>query len=385
MYIQNYSCTTAAGFGTRVLMSALHSGKDCSLPVESGGRVCYLEQKPEKNQTYKNIFVNSFKQLGLPLLEGLSKEAYSDLSKSRVALIFASTKGFIEDFIWSATSENIRTHADPFTEICQDFTESVGEIEWTFHCNVSNACASSHVALEYAQDLFAAQRAEYALIIAGDLIGPFIYKGFQSLKVISPSGNRPFSGDREGLQLGEAMALLLVSRDRKSPQDLQITGVASDTEGSSITRPSLNGVGLLRAIEKVNSQSPLHPDLVIAHGTGTKFNDSAEEQALSRFLTPLNQLNTPITNTKWCIGHTLGASGLIDVIAACEILKTQKAFRIQNTQNKENGFQGNYLTASSDVEQYRKFRQILVTSLGFGGIHAACSISSEEMINEARR
>lgn len=385
MYIQNYSCTTAAGFGTRALMSALYSGKDCSIPVESGGRVCYLEQNPEKTQTYKNIFVNAFKQLGLPLREGLSKEAYGDLSKSRVALIFASTKGAIEDFIWASTSEDIRTHADPFTEICEEFTEAVGEIEWTLHCNVSNACASSHVALEYAQDLFKSERAEYALIIAGDLIGPFIYKGFQSLKVISPSGNRPFSGDREGLQLGEALAMLLISRDRKSPKDLEITGVASDTEGSSITRPSLNGAGLLRAIEKVNAQSPLHPDLVIAHGTGTKFNDSAEEQALSKFLTSIAQTDAPITNTKWCIGHTLGASGLIDVIAACEILKTQKAFRIQNTLTKENGFQGNYLTAKSDVEQYHKFRQILVTSLGFGGIHAACAISSEEMINEALR
>jgi hypothetical protein len=366
-------------------MTALYSGKDCSLPVESGGRVCYLDQNPEKTQSYKNIFVNSFKQLGLPLREGLSKDSYGDLSNSRVALIFASTKGAIEDFVWTATGEDIRTHADPFMEICQEFTEAIGEIEWTLHCNVSNACASSHVAIEYAQDLFKAERAEYALIIAGDLIGPFIYKGFQSLKVISPSGNRPFSGDREGLQLGEAMAMLLLSRDRKSPKDLEITGVASDTEGSSITRPSLNGAGLLRAIENVNSQSPLHPDLVIAHGTGTKFNDSAEEQALSKFLTSNQQAETPITNTKWCIGHTLGASGLIDVIAACEILKTQKAFRIHNTQNKEDGFQGNYLTAKSDVGQYRKFRQILVTSLGFGGIHAACSISSEEMVHEARR
>ncbi len=385
MYIQNYSCTTAAGFGTRALMSALYSGKDCSIPVESGGRVCYLEQKPEKTQTYKNIFVNAFKQLTLSVREGLSQNAHGDITKGRAALIFASTKGSIEDYIWQATGENIREQQDPFTEIYQEFTEAMGELEWTLHCNVSNACASSHVALEYAQDLFAADRVEYALIIAGDLIGPFVYKGFQSLKVISPSGNRPFSGDREGLQLGEAMAMLLLSKERKSPKDLKIIGVASDTEGSSITRPSLNGQGLLRAIEKVNAHSALHPDLVIAHGTGTKFNDSAEEQALTQFLTSIDQKDTPITNTKWSIGHTLGASGLIDVIAACEILKTQKAFRIQNTPAKEAGFSGNYLTAQSDVEKYRKFRQILVTSLGFGGVHAACVVSSEEMINEARR
>ncbi|WP_413293193.1 beta-ketoacyl synthase N-terminal-like domain-containing protein [Bdellovibrio sp. HCB185ZH] len=378
MYIQNYSCTTAAGFGTRALMSALYSGKDCSIPAENGGRVCYLEQNPEKAQTYKNIFVNAFKDLIHPVREGLSKNAHGDITKSRAALIFASTKGCLEDFIWEATSENIREMQDPFTSIYQEFTEAMGDLEWTLHCNISNACASSHVALEYAQDLFMADRVEYALIIAGDLIGPFVYKGFQSLKVISPTGNRPFSGDREGLQLGEAMAMLLLSKERKSPNDLKVTGVASDTEGSSITRPSLNGQGLLRAIEKANAQSAIQPDLVIAHGTGTKFNDSAEEQALAKFLGTIQKADTPITNTKWSIGHTLGASGLIDVIAACEILKTQKAFRIQNTLTKESAFTGNYLTAQSDVEQYRKFRQILVTSLGFGGIHAACAISSEE-------
>jgi 3-oxoacyl-(acyl-carrier-protein) synthase len=219
-------------------------------------------------------------------------------------------------------------------------------------------------------------------VLAADLVGPFIYKGFSSLKVISPTTNRPFSGDREGLQLGEAVTMILLSRNKKSDADMRILSVASDTEGSSITRPSVNGLGLVRAMDKIQSEIEINPDLVVAHGTGTKFNDLAEELALRQYLGRLKKPQTPITNTKWCIGHTLGASGSVDLIAAAEILRNQRVFKIQNTSQRDPEFEMNYLTADSAPEKINNVQQILISSLGFGGIHAALMVLREKGSSE---
>ena len=67
-------------------------------------------------------------------------------------------------------------------------------------------------------------------------------------------------------------------------------------------------------------------DLVIAHGTGTPINDACED----RVFTELFRAGAApaVTATKGSIGHTLGASGAMDVIAACEALRRQRAFAI---------------------------------------------------------
>ncbi|MEK2688056.1 beta-ketoacyl synthase N-terminal-like domain-containing protein [Bdellovibrio sp. GT3] len=382
MYIQNYSCITAAGAGTPAMMTALYGGVDCSTAGESGGRICYLNKDPRKLHSYTEIFVNAFKELIFPLREGLSKEAYTDLTKGRVVLIFASNKGALEDYIWKATPETIRELPDPYFEILKYFQENAVELEWVFDCSIGNASISSHAALEYAQDLFASKRAEYALIVSGDLIGPFVEKGYQSLNLLTHSKCRPFSENADGLQLGEAMGMVLLSRERKSAEDIKLLGVITKTQGSSTFPPVLDSQALLETLKDLNTSSPLHPDLILAHGSGTKPSDSAEDRALTEFLDFIKDSDVPITSTKWCIGNTEGACGLMDLIAACEILKTQKVFKIHNTSKKDDSLKGRYLLSSDAMSTDTKIRQILMTTLAFTGIYAACAVGIEENDHE---
>ena len=114
------------------------------------------------------------------------------------------------------------------------------------------------------------------------------------------------------------------------------------------------------------------PDLVIAHGTGTLFNDSTEDMALEKFL---HQKNIPVTGTKWCIGHSLGASGAVDLIAGCEILKNKKPFHIHNVTAADPELKMNYLT-SNKGHVFKKINTILLTTLGFGGVHGALTLST---------
>lgn len=355
-------------------MSALVTGKDCSSPSSLGpGRVCSIEdKKPSHQETLQQLIHD----LWIQLHQSLNPEIQMDLQNSRMAVIFSSTKGIIEDHIWTAGETMIREQEDPFNALLAGFCEDQKSFNWTLRCNVSNACASSHVAIEYAQDLFKQKRIDHALIIAADLAGSFIYQGFQSLKLISSTTNRPFSKQRDGLQLGEAVAMTLFSNDNKSA--LKVLNAASNTEGTSITRPSVDGRSLARAMELLSVHGQVAPDFAIAHGTGTIFNDQAEDLALANFLGKLERSNIPITNTKWSLGHTLGASGMVDFIAACEVLKSQKLFAIHNTTELDKALKMNYCTPNFVQDTKIPLRQALVSSLGFGGVHAALVIAKGE-------
>jgi 3-oxoacyl-(acyl-carrier-protein) synthase len=168
------------------------------------------------------------------------------------------------------------------------------------------------------------------------------------------------------LQLGEAVAVLLLSRSGGS---FRIAAVASETEGQSVTRPSNEGHSLARVGKKVLEKYSHHVDAVIAHGTGTSLNDKSEDQALASVLGEF-RTTTPVTSTKWCVGHTLGASGVIDLIAALEILRSQSFFKIHATVETEPAFKLRYLTKNSELPT-APVGSVLVTSLGFGGVHAA--------------
>jgi hypothetical protein len=395
MYIVDYDCASAAGPSKFEFMEALYQGRVCSekvlpqrwsKPFIPGGLVASIQSSPvhadqnsqvENNETFKfkksadffNFHLNGIWQ---NLRKSFSTNLNNDLKNKKVGLIFSSTKGIIEDFIYDLTELQIRQQPDPFYLVVKNFKNENPDINWTWDGCISNACCSSHISIEYIQDLFDQEILDYAVLISGDLIGPFIYNGFNSLKVLSSTKNLPFSQNRDGLQLGEALAVVLFSKTKTS-SSLNLSSVQSDTEGSSITRPSVKGVGLARTIQQISSKlNNFNPDLIIAHGTGTQFNDLAEDQAFSELRDKKILQDFSITNTKWCIGHTLGASGCMDLIAGCEILKKNRTFSIATLDQADPKFKMNYLGQKENLE--KSIQQILITSLGFGGVHSSITL-----------
>ncbi len=379
MFIAGYNCITAAGLGSASLMDALYSGSDCSTAGSAdGGRVCLLKNRSLESKNYKEQLVSSLNSLWTSVQNNLSDTVLTDVKKKRVGFIFCSTKGYVEDYIWNKNQPSISQ--DPFSEIVSCFTEAHSLISWSLKFTISNACSSSHAGLEYAQELLKADRLDYVVVAAGDLIGPFVYKGFSVLKVLSHRGNKPFDQTRDGLQLGDGIAIMLLAKNPDPSFTLQIKKVATETEGSLITRPSLTGEGLLKSLQKITPGKEVIPaDVIIAHGTGTVFNDLTEDLAFAKYFE--NQAAAPVIGTKWCIGHTLGASGLIDLIAASEIIKRQKIFSLATTKTLDAKLKMTYLTSVTELNDFpnQKITSILTTSLGFGGVHAALWLQSVEI------
>lgn len=380
MFIIGYDCITSSGNGFEAMMESLYSGFDNSTNVEpDGGKVCFLKNRNLSTSAIKDQFISSLSEIFNNIVGRLSEDLKNDFSKKRVGVIFCTTKGCIEDYIWKGDLSTF--NHDPYESILNGFIAKNAQAHFSFSCTLSNACSSSHVGVEYAQELFAQDRLDYILIIAGDLIGPFVYKGFNSLKVLTHTANAPFDQLRTGLQLGDGMAGMLLAKESQADEGLKIDSVSSETEGALITRPSVNGHGLLEALHRAkNSQAKFSmPDFVIAHGTGTTFNDLTEDSALSQFFS--NEKNKPpVTGTKWSVGHTLGASGLLDFIAACEVIKNQNLFPLSRTTAVDPKFEMNYFLSNEISSPNRRpMRRALITSLGFGGIHAALFLSKRKL------
>jgi len=357
--ILGYACCTAHDQDAEAFYDALLSGS------------------PVTRYTWGIPFNEDASEQSLHLLAGKLRAAYLRLIKKltcavsdRLGVILASTKGCIDDFIWDNTRFETHRAQDSIDPILQRFLRDNDLSPQAAIC-VSNACASSLSALYLAQQWLAQHRVDHVLILACDRVGPFVERGFGNLNAVSSQAPRPFATDRRGFTLGEAAAAILVGH-AEATHPFVISEIGLDAEGHAVTRPSPSGASISRAYHATLKHDSTPPDVIIAHGTATPLNDIAEDRAFFELFTD----TVPITASKWLLGHTLGASGLMDVIAACEMLKRNQPFRLATTRTIDAEFRSRYLTASTPLEPViaKGITRVLVSSLGFGGIHAVAQI-----------
>ncbi len=277
-------------------------------------------------------------------------------------LIFASTKGITEDIVWNSSVSKM----DPYFELL-NWMESYAPIDFANSVVVSNACSSSHGAVELAKNWLDHQNYDHVLIVGADLIGPFTLKGFQSLRALSPSHKvQPFDDNRDGLLLGDGVATAILGKTAKSKDELKIESVHSLCEGSSATRPDTSGQNLARCF-----MPSKNADLIMSHGTATHYNDLTEANAIQ--IAFKDKLMPKVTASKWSIGHTLGASGMMDLAIAKQIFKTQTIPGVPTLANSQLPVADHLVRAPEN----HAVKNILISSLGFGGMCSAMNLSYE--------
>ncbi len=368
IYIEAFDCITSTGKNPEAFWRALDGGV-------SGVKKTSMESWPIR---FKEFWVQHNHQpiaCKLDLVSISAKELLSahlgqmaikclenTKASSCVGIIFASTKGAIEDHVWKS---NFSNEVDPLDEVLQAVIKKIPNVDWALNQVVSNSCASSHAAFSLGKTWIESGACQKVLIVAGDIIGPFIHTGFQTLKALSVDGARPFQSSRDGLVLGEAMTAILLSNEESEYElmDCQIFN-----EAHTVTGASPEGRGLSECINRLNL-GEVKPDLAIAHGTATSLNDQIEDRALSLAQKKFNK-DFPIAGTKWSVGHTLGASGSVDLIAAVMSLKNQKTFSLNApvTDIESDFLAKNYIYHSGEKSS---LESVLVTSLGFGGTNGA--------------
>jgi 3-oxoacyl-[acyl-carrier-protein] synthase II len=242
---------------------------------------------------------------------------------------------------------------------------------------VSAACASGLVALIDAALSVAQEEAPSALVLGIDVASSFVRDGFKALKALSPSGTcRPFDAHRDGLTVGSGTAAAVVSRHpptshRESQVTCVLSGWGASADAVHLTAPDRQAGGLIRAIQLGLAMAGLQPtdvDLIFAHGTGTPYNDAMEAAAFQSIFAFSRR--PAITAVKGLIGHTLGASGLLESALAAHILGAQVIPPITKLQAPE--------YPDLDLVQSprrTRVRHILKVASGFGGLNAALILS----------
>jgi nodulation protein E len=146
-------------------------------------------------------------------------------------------------------------------------------------------------------------------------------KGWEAMRIMSSDTCRPFSKDRKGMVIGEGAAIVVLealdhARRRGAEILAEIVGFGMSADSQDLTAP--NASGMARAITATLADAALSPDkidYVNAHGTGTTANDSAETAALHLSFGAHARL-LAVSSTKSVVGHTLGAAGALEFIAA---------------------------------------------------------------------
>ena len=173
---------------------------------------------------------------------------------------------------------------------------------------VSNACISGLAALLQGRRMLLSGGYDHVVVVGAEVQSRFIVTGFQSLKALSEAPCKPFDAARDGLNLGEAAAAVVLGFGEAG---WELVDGAVRNDANHISGPSRTGEGSFKALRYVlRHTSPEELAFVNVHGTSTLYNDEMEAIAIDR----AGLLDVPVNALKGTFGHTMGAAGILESI-----------------------------------------------------------------------
>jgi 3-oxoacyl-[acyl-carrier-protein] synthase II len=250
---------------------------------------------------------------------------------------------------------------------------------------IATACASAaHAigdalrAVQYDQaDVMLAGGAEAGITHMG--LGGFCAARALSLRNDDPqAASRPFDKDRDGFVLSEGAGIVVVeelehAKKRGAPIHAELLGVGSTADAYHITAPHPEGAGASRAMENALRDARVNPtevEYINAHGTSTELGDTAETLAIKRVFGP-HAHKLAVSSTKSMVGHLLGASGGVELIATIMSLKHRVVHPTINYRTPDPTCDLDYVP-----NQPREMRvtTALSNSFGFGGHNCTLTV-----------
>lgn len=261
-----------------------------------------------------SLLFEDFETLALKSAQKAIGNVQLELKGKRTAFILSSTKGNIE--------ENISL-ADSAQRIASQLGIDTKPIV------VCNACISGLSALILGNRLIDSGLYDTAIVCGCDTPRQFILSGFQSLKALSPEPCRPFDMERMGLNLGEAAATLILSKNPLQGNFWRMGDGFIRNDAFHISTPSKTADGLYLSLQRTlesytkeissaceQIDMKAHLAFINAHGTATLFNDQMESVAIGR--AGLSDLPANAYKSFW--GHTMGAAGILETIISMKAI-----------------------------------------------------------------
>jgi 3-oxoacyl-[acyl-carrier-protein] synthase II len=249
---------------------------------------------------------------------------------------------------------------------------------------VSTACASAAHAIG---DAMRAIQWDYAdVMLSGGseaAITPMGLGGFIAARALSnrnndpPAASRPFDKDRDGFVLSEGAGVLVLeelehARRRGAHIYAEVLGCGNTADAYHITAPHKDGIGAAKAMQIALRDAKLNPEdvqYVNAHGTSTELGDKAETLAIKEIFGS-HARKLAISSTKSMVGHLLGASGGVELIATALSIKHGVIHPTINYQTPDPECDLDYVP---NTARELRVRRAISNSFGFGG-HNCCLV-----------
>lgn len=242
---------------------------------------------------------------------------------------------------------------------------------------VVTACASGTDAIGLAKNWIETGLCDAVLCGGTDEITESPYDGFIRLLVSTPQRCRPFCKTRQGINIGEGAAALLLTNEQtakqlKLPCQGYILGYGNACDGFHPTAPDPQGAGLQKALSFALQEAQLKPQdiaFINAHGTASQANDSAESIAFNAVLPQV-----PVWGSKGATGHTLGAAGAIEAVLALQALNRRLVPATVGFTTPDEQLKLVPTTQHTAIEK----RFAVSDSLAFGGCNAAIILGASD-------
>jgi len=403
--ITGLGCVTALGESPDELFSALCQGKSgvsciesfdaSAYPVRFGGEIKhfqptkYVEQRESRR-------MDRFTQLAVAAAVQAISDSRLDFEKEdpfRVGVVVGTGIGGIKEI----EEQHIRLlkggpkKVSPFCVPRLMGNAASGNIAIRYGLQgpnicVVSACASGTHAIGEAYCNIVSGRSDIMITGGSEAaLTPIALASFCAARSLSTrndnpqAASRPFDRDRDGFVLSEAAAIVVLeeyerARKRRAPIYAELLGYAATDDGHHITAPLDKGQGAAKAMKLAMADAGINKedvDYINAHGTGTELNDIAESEAI-RDVFGTHAYKVPVSSTKGSLGHSLGATGAVEVLICTKVLNESVIPPTINLDNPDPRCDVAMDFVPNEARE-KKVNIALSNSLGFGG-HNACVI-----------
>jgi 3-oxoacyl-[acyl-carrier-protein] synthase II len=242
---------------------------------------------------------------------------------------------------------------------------------------LSSACSTSCQTVGYGSEIITSGKQDYMLCGGAEEYHPLITATFDIMNAASTGYNdkpdqtpRPFDRDRDGIVCSEGSGILLLESlesalGRRVPILAEVVGFATVSDTSNIVNPNSASMELcMRDALRDAGMEPSQIDYVNAHATATEQGDNAECEAVYNIFRD----NVPVSSLKGHMGHTMAASGAIEMIATIGMMHRGCIIPTLNLDNIDEACKKNRHV--KDIEN-QVINSAIKNNFAFGGVNSS--------------
>lgn len=379
VYIHATAMNSALGGTLKICQAQLAQNSNANMCLESGwlndgsksvvGKIATALPEIDCGLAHYNTRNNRIALSALLQIKPAMEKVIQQYGAERVAVIVATSTSGISDGELALAAKLKNGEFPEGYSYKQQEISNLGEFIADYFkldgpvYSISTACSSSGRAFISAKRLLKSGLADAVLVGGADSLCKLTLNGFHGLAALSDQICHPFSADRKGINIGEAGAFMLLSRDKNS-SGLALLGAGDSSDAFHLSAPHPEGKGAIEAIHKALNDAHLSAKeigYINAHGTATKLNDQVEAQAIYSVFSD----TVPVSSTKALTGHTLGTASVLEAVISCLILQQNLDLPIQIIHD---GIDKNIKPINLvEKKQKLKVKTILTNSFAFGG------------------